>query len=222
MPASSQTSPTSGIRRTVSFPQRLAADGHLVDPGTVELLELLEPRGGELRQLGLRADDGHVAALARVDGERQAEVAAAGDVPVAHVREPVVHPLPEVVRGPPHAGVRLEEPRAQLVDRDEPVVRDAEDERRVAAPAEGKAVLDLLRRDELARARRGRRRSAPRPRRCSGRAATRSRCRSGPPRRRASARGGRGRGRARSPRRRSRARCARCPSPPRARPRPRG
>ena len=59
------------------------------------------------------------------------------------------------MRLPKYSGVHvdgrvgLHQLRAQLLDRDEPVVRDPEDERRVAAPAEGEAVLDLAGRDEL-------------------------------------------------------------------------
>ena len=43
---------------------RPAANRHLVDPRPAELLELLEPGDGTLGELGLRAHDGDVAALA--------------------------------------------------------------------------------------------------------------------------------------------------------------
>ena len=46
---------------------RLAADRHLVDPRAPELLELVETGDRALGELGLRADDGDMAALALVD-----------------------------------------------------------------------------------------------------------------------------------------------------------
>ena len=130
---------------------RLAADRHLVDPRPAELLELLEPGDGALGELGLRADDGDVAALALVDRQRQPVVAAPRDVPVAHVAEPVVHALAHVRRRPLDRGVRVEQRLPQLVDRDEPVVRHPPDERRVAAPAVRVAVLVLSSLEEEAR-----------------------------------------------------------------------
>src|SRR5581483_8165128 len=120
----------------------LAADGDLVDPGTVQLPELVEATYGPLLQLGPRADHVQAAARTRVERQREAEVALPRDVPVAHVAEPVVHPLLVLRRRPFDAGVRLEHRLADLVRRDEPVVDDAEDERCVAAPAGRIAVLD--------------------------------------------------------------------------------
>src|SRR5256885_4587870 len=114
---------------------RLAADRHVVDPGAVQLLELVEARCRALLQLGLRADHVYVPACAGVDRQRQTEVALARNVPVAKVPQPVVHALP-VERGRPlHARVRVEELRAELLDGDEPVVDDAKDERRLATAA---------------------------------------------------------------------------------------
>ncbi len=93
------------------------------------------PLDRPLGQLLLRPDHVQVPAGARVEGERQAVVAAARDVPVAHVAQPVVHPLPHVRGHPLDRPVRVEQAPADALDVDEPVVGDAEDERRVAAPA---------------------------------------------------------------------------------------
>src|SRR6266550_3690049 len=117
------------------FAARLAANRHVVDPRAVQLLELFEARSGALLELRLRADHVHVTAGAGVDRQRQAEVALARDVPVAQVPEPVLHALP-VERGRPlHARVGFEELRTELLDRNEPVVDDAENQRRLAPPA---------------------------------------------------------------------------------------
>ena len=126
----------------------LAGDPDLVDPGTAELLELLEPVGRPGLELRARADHVQVPARARVEREREAVEPAARDVPVAHVPEPVVHALGHVGGRPLDGGVRLEQPGADLVDGDEPVVRDPEDERGVAAPAERVRVLVRLGADE--------------------------------------------------------------------------
>ena len=96
----------------------------------------------------MRADHVQVPAVARIERQRQPVVAAARDVPVAHVAQPVVHALAHVGRRPLDGRVRVEQRLAQLVDRDEPVVGDAEDERRVAAPAMRIAVLVEARLDE--------------------------------------------------------------------------
>ena len=78
IPASSQASPTSGIRAHLGR-ARLAADRHLVDPGPVELLQLLEParppaprarrasrsRSGGRTSTGRRAAAGRSSASAR-------------------------------------------------------------------------------------------------------------------------------------------------------------
>ncbi len=63
----------------------LAPHRHLVDPGTVELPEALEPGDRALLELRARPDHVHVAALALVERKRQPEVALPGDVPVPHV-----------------------------------------------------------------------------------------------------------------------------------------
>ncbi len=114
---------------------RGATDRHTVDPRTAQLLELLEALRRELAQLRLRADDVQVAARARIERQRQAVVAASRDVPVAHVPQPVVHPLAHVLGHPVHLGVLLEQLRPDRIDGDEPVVGQPEDQRRVAAPA---------------------------------------------------------------------------------------
>ncbi len=127
---------------------RLARDRHLVDPRAAQLLELVESAGRALLELGLRADHVQVAAVAGVEGQRQAVVTAPRDVPVAHVAEPVVHALAHVAGRPLDLLVRREQLRPELVDRDQPVVRDAPDQRRVAAPAVRIAMLVRLGRDE--------------------------------------------------------------------------
>ena len=111
-----------------------AADRDAVDPRPAQLLELLEPLGGEVLQLGLRPDDVQVAAGARIEGQRQSVVPPTRDVPVAHVVQPVVHALAHVLGHPRHLGVLLEQRRTDLLDGDEPVVRETKDQRRVAPP----------------------------------------------------------------------------------------
>ena len=128
----------------------LAADRHLVDPGTAELLELLEPAERALLELGPRADHGQVAAGAGIERERQAVVAASRDVPVAHVPQPVVHPLAHVGGRPLDGRVRVEELLPDAVDADQPVVGHAPDQGGVAAPAVRIAVLVPARVDEEA------------------------------------------------------------------------
>ena len=128
----------------------LAADRHLVDPRPAELLELLESAERALLELRARADHGQVPAGAGVEGQRQAVVAAPRDVPVAHVPQPVVHPLAHVGGRPLDGRVRLEERLPDLVHRDQPVVGDPPDQRRVAAPAVRIAVLVLAGVDEEA------------------------------------------------------------------------
>ncbi len=126
----------------------LAADADGVDPRPVQLLELLEPRDGALLELGARADHVQLPALALVERQRQPEEAAAGDVPVAHVAQPVVHPLLVLGRRPLHGRVAVEHRLPDLVGGNEPVVDDAEDEGRPAAPADRVAVGDRGRLDE--------------------------------------------------------------------------
>ena len=108
----------------------------------MELFEPLEPAEGALLELGPRADHVQVPAVTRVEGQRQPEVPAPGDVPVVHVAEPVVHPLAVLRRRPLDGRVAVEHRLPDPVGRDEPVVDDAEDERRAAAPADGIAVDD--------------------------------------------------------------------------------
>jgi hypothetical protein len=66
-------------------PALLAAQHHFVDPGPVQLLQLIESACRPLLQLLARPDHVQVTAVARVEGEREAEIALARDVPVAHV-----------------------------------------------------------------------------------------------------------------------------------------
>ena len=129
----------------------VAADRDLVDPRPVQLLELVEPGRCALPQLRERPDDVQPPArLARVERQRQAEVAAPRDVPVAHVAQPVVHALLVLRRRPRDRVVRVEHRLPDLVGGDEPVVDDAEHERRLAAPADRVAVDDRSLADEHA------------------------------------------------------------------------
>ena len=201
---------------------RLAADPDRVDPRAPELLELVDGAGGALEQLRLRPDHVQLPAGARVERQRQPVVATARDVPVAHVPQPVVHALAHVRRRPLDGRVRVEERLAELLDGEEPVVGDAEDERRVAAPAVRVAVLveagvheqpalgqvadDLVGRVTGGHAVQPAVVVVEAPRLVDGRE----------DRQVVDAR------RARSPRRRSPGRCGRSPCPPRPRPRPRG
>ncbi len=126
----------------------LATDAHRVDPRPVQLFELLETGDGALFELGPRPDHVQVAALAGIERQRQAEVALARDVPVAHVAQPVVHPLLVLRRCPFDGRIRVEHRLPDLVRGDEPVVHDAKDERGLAAPADWIAVHDRPLRDE--------------------------------------------------------------------------
>src|SRR5205823_8875700 len=72
--------------------------------------------------------------------QRKAPVPLAADVPVAHVVEPVLHAVAGVRRHPADLCRGLLEPWSQLVHRDEPLVRDAEDDLLLAAPADRIAV----------------------------------------------------------------------------------
>src|SRR5439155_24229465 len=104
-------------------------------PGAMQLLELLEPRQGALVELRARADYVQPPAVAGIERQRQAEVPSPRDVPVAHVAQPVVHPLLVLRRPPSDLVVALEHQLPDLGGGYEPVVDDAEDERRAAAPA---------------------------------------------------------------------------------------
>src|SRR5439155_26451100 len=113
------------------LPTALAADRHLVDPGPMELLQLLEPARRPLLELRARADHVQVPARAGVEGQRQAEVTLARDVPVAHVAEPVVDPLLVLGRRPLDVLGRVEQRLAEVVAADAPYVDDAGDGRRL-------------------------------------------------------------------------------------------
>ena len=78
-----------------------------------------------------------------VERQRQAPVALAGDAPVAHVAQPVLHALAEVAAST-RRGVGVDHRLADLVAADEPLVDDAEDQLRPAAPAVRVAVLVRL------------------------------------------------------------------------------
>src|SRR5256714_15583143 len=102
----------------------------------MELLQLVETPHCALAELLLTADDEEVSVRARVERHRQAPVALAADVPVAHVVEPVLHPIACVRRGPAHllpGPLHLPPP---LVHRDETLLPAAEDDLLPAAPAD--------------------------------------------------------------------------------------
>ena len=134
MPASSQTSPTSGILRTVSpqASQRIGTSSihGLRSSSSWSSPETARSASSAFERTSVTWPHSH-----SIDGERQPVVTAAGDVPVAHVAQPVVHALAHVLGRPLDRRVRLEQGRADLVHRDHPIVGDAPDERRVTAPA---------------------------------------------------------------------------------------
>ena len=121
-------------------PARWAADHDVVDPRPVQLAELVEAALRELPQLLFATDDEEVAVRARIERKRQAPVALAADVPIAHVVEPVLHAAAGGGRQPAHLRRGRDHPGAQLFHRDEPLVIHAEDDLLVAAPAVGVAV----------------------------------------------------------------------------------
>ena len=99
MPASSHASPTSGIRRT-SSPQASQRIGTSSIQGRCSSWSWSSPpvaRSSSSAREPITFSWPHVA---RVERQRQAEVALARDVPVAHVAQPVVHPLAVLRRRP--------------------------------------------------------------------------------------------------------------------------
>ena len=80
------------------------------------------PLTAALLELRARADHVHVPARARVERQRQPVEAAARDVPVPHVAQPVVHALAVLRRRPLDLRVLVEHPLAHALDGDEPVV----------------------------------------------------------------------------------------------------
>ena len=124
----------------------LAANHDRVDPGPVELAEIVQPPDGPLGELRARPDHGEViAAVALVERQRQTPKPAAGDVPVTHVGEPVGHAGAGVVRDPADLGGGGEHPRPDLVHADEPLVIHAKHELFAAAPAMRVAMrIDVL------------------------------------------------------------------------------
>src|SRR5581483_412952 len=133
-----------GVAHFRDAPHRLvaarAADDDVVDPGTVQLAELVEALDGALAQLGQAANDREGAASAGVERERQAPVALARDGPVAHIGEPVVHALARRLRHPAHFGRLAAQARAHFLNGDEPLGGQAEDQLLAAAPADWIAV----------------------------------------------------------------------------------
>ena len=142
MPASSQQSPTSG-RRWASWPHSPQAMTTSSIHGRCSSSRPSTPRSGALEQLLLRLDHRHVVLVAEVERQRQAPVALAADAPVAHVDEPVLHPLAVLARRPLHAPGGLDHGLADLLTADEPLVHEPVDQLRATAPADGVAVGDL-------------------------------------------------------------------------------
>ena len=99
-----------------------------------------------LEQLGIRADRLLVpAAVADPDRQRRSPVAVARQRPVDQVLEPVAEAaLADVGRMPVDAAVVLDQPLLPQRGADEPAVGGVEQERLVAAPAEGVAVAVAL------------------------------------------------------------------------------
>src|SRR5438445_12479918 len=108
-------------------PARWAADHDVVDPRAVQLAKPVEAALRELPQLLLAPDDEEVAVRARIERKREAPVALAADVPIAHVVQPVLHP-PSRGRGyPGHLFGRGHELRSERLHREEPLVVDGDD-----------------------------------------------------------------------------------------------
>src|SRR5213075_1964279 len=72
------------------------------------------------------------------------------DAPVAHVDEPVLHPLAVLAWRPLHPPGGLDHRLADLLAADEPLVDEAVDQLGAAAPADGVAVDDLAVGDQAA------------------------------------------------------------------------
>ena len=135
MPASSQTSPTSSTRVTGS-PQACAADRHAVDPRAAKLRQLVErarPRARRARpstrsRSGARTRTGRTAAAARSSGG-----ARCSSRPCCAASRPCACPCTRAPtrpsRSPSRSFGRISSTR------DEPVVGEPVDDRRVAAPA---------------------------------------------------------------------------------------
>ena len=114
-------------------------------------LELLPAGDRALAELVLRADDlPRVAVGALPDRQGEAVVALLADHPVAHVPEPVELALLEADarRQPRHLARGSADRLAQRIHGDEPLVDEAEDQLRPAAPAVGVGVGVLLGRHE--------------------------------------------------------------------------
>ncbi len=96
---------------------------------------------GAFFQFFARADHIEVAAvLAIVDRQRQAVVALLADHPVVHVAQPVELALFAEVGNPADVVGHVHHRLAQAVHADVPLVDEAEDQRRIAAPADWIAV----------------------------------------------------------------------------------
>ena len=182
MPASSQQSPTSG-RRSAGLPHSRSRCARRRSTAGAAPPVRPSPLVARSRSSASRADHGHVAVVAEVEGQRQAPVALAADAPVAHVAQPVLHPLAVLRRRPLDAAGGLDHRLAHLVAADEPLVHQPVDQLGAAAPADGVAVGDLARLDQPPALAEVLDDLLRRVARCGGRAASRSPRRRRPTRR---------------------------------------
>jgi hypothetical protein len=123
-----------------------ALDLHLIDPRPVQLRQVIHYRRiySHLPQLLYRLNNRHLATVADIERQHQAPVTLARDIPIAHVREPVLHPLARVLRYPFHFGCSPHHAWSDLLHADVPLGRHSEDKVGVAAPADRVAVGVVL------------------------------------------------------------------------------
>ena len=131
---------------TLDFRAALRAlDFHFVNPRTVKLGKCVHLRrvNSELFKLFLAADNVDVAAVgADIKRKRHTVVTLTGDIPVAHVIQPVNHSLAVRFRLPFNGGSRLDESRLEFVRSDVPCRNETENNLALTTPAYRVAVLD--------------------------------------------------------------------------------
>ena len=120
-----------------------AGDGDRIHIGAVEL-DVLRAVGGHLFQFGNAANGMTMAALALPDVQRRAPVAVPADGPILDVLQPVPEAaLANALREPFHHIVVGNELLLHVGHLDVPGLPGVVDQGRIAAPAEGIAVLEL-------------------------------------------------------------------------------